>query len=89
MKPGEERIPVLNVTRAMDNRWQVASDPADESVPVFDTPQEACAWAIARAKLRRGRVLVENTPVDMGKENGGYLQTPWQKAQTRFNSNPR
>jgi hypothetical protein len=65
MNQRKECIPVFHVIRAIDNRWQVVGDALDQPSPLFDAPQDACDWAIARANLMRGRVLVENTPVDI------------------------
>ena len=84
MKQCEERIPIFNVVRTADDRWQVVSDELGEPVAFFNTTEEACSWAIVRAKPRRGRVFVENTPVDMEMKKDGYFGTPWQKPPTRF-----
>ena len=67
MNQREVCIPVFHVLRAMGNRWQVVSDALNQPSPLFDTPQDACYWAIVRATPVRGRVLVENTPVDIEK----------------------
>lgn len=87
MVPNEQRTLVLNVNRTIHNRWQVVSDPVEDSAPLFDTPQEACSWAIARAKLQRGRVLFENVPVTIKNEKDIYPRPPQQKPCTGFYSN--
>jgi len=86
MKRDEERILIFNVVRATDNRWQVLSDGLSEPIPIFDTPQDACSWAVGQAKARRGRVFVEKTPVDMAKERDTY-RTPRRWVPIRFTSN--
>jgi hypothetical protein len=61
----QQELPVLYVLRESQNRWNVASDDLHQSLASFDTPYEACAWAIARAVLKRGRVFVDKTPIQL------------------------
>ena len=70
--------------RSTDNRWRVLADELSEPIPVFDTPQDACSLAVARAKARRGRVFVEQTPVDIEKEKEIYIRTPSTRGPVRF-----
>ena len=55
---------VLSVFRGQNDRWHVIVDEFQRPLASFDCPHDACAWAIARAKDARGKVFVENTPVD-------------------------
>lgn len=52
--------PVLSVLRGPNQQWHVsAQDNLRQPLATFDNPQAACAWAIAHAQPKRGRVLVE------------------------------
>jgi len=84
MKHSEECVLILNVIRGTDNRWQVTSEDLGQPIAFFDTAQDACSWAIARAKPKRGRVFVEKTPVDMQNERGSYIRMSWQARPARF-----
>jgi hypothetical protein len=55
---------VLNVLRGQDDRWHVIAEDLQQPLASFDTPHDACAWAIAQAKGKRGKVFVGSTPVD-------------------------
>jgi hypothetical protein len=54
----------FRVLRGQNNQWHVTEQDLRQPVASFDSPHEACAWAIARAKPKRGRVFVEGTCVD-------------------------
>lgn len=54
----------FRVLRGKNNQWHVTAQDFRQPLASFDTPHEACAWAIARAKAKRGRVFVEETFVD-------------------------
>ena len=68
---------VLNVVKGMDHRWYVLINELDAPIAFFDTPHEACAWAIAHAKPKRGRVFLEKTPVDIENDGGTFSRAPW------------
>ena len=50
---------VLSVSLGENNQWHVSARDVSRPLASFDEPQAACAWAIAVAKPRRGKVLVE------------------------------
>ncbi len=64
MHPEQQNNLVLKVLRAHDNRWLVIADDPRQPLATFEGPRDACAWAIARAKSKRGRIFVEHIPVD-------------------------
>jgi len=55
---------ILSVSRGENQQWQVSVQDLKQPLATFNTPQAACAWAIARAKPKRGRVLVEELATD-------------------------
>ena len=55
---------VLSVLRGQDNRWHVTAQGFSQPLDSFGSPHEACAWALARAEPKRGRVFVEKALVD-------------------------
>jgi hypothetical protein len=55
---------VLSVLRGQNNRWHVFADGFHQSLASFDSPHDACAWAIARAMGKRGKLFVGDTLVD-------------------------
>jgi hypothetical protein len=55
---------ILSVSRGQNQQWHVSVQEVQQPLATFNTPQAACAWAIARAKPRRGRVLVEELETD-------------------------
>lgn len=55
---------ILRVLRGDDNRWHVIGDDFRQPLATFEGPHDACAWAITRAKSKRGNIFVENIPVD-------------------------
>lgn len=55
---------VLCVSRVHNQQWQVSVQDLQQPLATFDSAQAACAWAIARAKPKRGRVLVEEWETD-------------------------
>jgi hypothetical protein len=50
---------VFSVSHGQDRRWHVTTQDSPQPLVSFDDPQAACAWAIERAKPRRGKVFVE------------------------------
>jgi len=50
---------VLSVSPGKDKRWQVTAEDFMQPLASFDSPQAACTWAIAQAKLQGGKVLIE------------------------------
>ncbi len=54
----------LRVLRGQNDLWQVIAQDSPHALKSFDDPHEACAWAIALAKSKRGRVFVEEALVD-------------------------
>lgn len=54
---------ILSVSRGQNEQWRVTANDFGQPLATFDDPQAACAWAIARAKPRRGRVFFEAIPV--------------------------
>ena len=55
---------VLSVLRAQHDQWHVTAHDVPQPLVSFDSPHEACAWAIARAIPERGRVFVEGHLID-------------------------
>jgi hypothetical protein len=55
---------VLKVMLGEDKEWHVIVQDFHKPLASFDNPHSACAWAIARAKPKRGRVIVETIPVE-------------------------
>ena len=51
--------PVLSVSRGQNAQWHVIAQGLDHPLASFEDAQEACAWAIAVAKAKQGKVLVE------------------------------
>jgi len=54
----------FRILRGQNNQWQVTAQNFRQPLASFDSPHDACAWAIARAKPNRCRVFVEETFVD-------------------------
>lgn len=54
----------FRVLRGQDNQWHVTAHDFRQPLASFDSPHEACDWAIERAKPKQGRVFVEETLVD-------------------------
>lgn len=54
---------VLSVLLGKDKQWHVIAQDFRQPLASFDNPQSACGWAIARAKPKRGSVMVEEIPV--------------------------
>ena len=50
---------VLSVSLGQSNQWHVSARDVSHPLASFDEPQAACAWAIAVARPKRGKVLVE------------------------------
>jgi len=50
---------VLSVSPGKDYQWQVTAEDLKQPLASFDSPQAACDWAIAQAKLQGGKVLIE------------------------------
>jgi hypothetical protein len=50
---------VLSVSLTKNKQWHVTWKDSKQPLASFDNPQAACAWAIAQAKPKGGRVLVE------------------------------
>jgi hypothetical protein len=69
---GQESDLVLNVSRGQDSRWHVIVDDFHQPLASFDSPHDACAWAIARAIGKRGKVFVGDTLVDYSAELKDY-----------------
>jgi len=67
MDLNQESKLVLSVLRGQDNRWHVTEQGFGQLLDSFDSPHEACAWAVVRAEPKRGRVFVENVLVDYSK----------------------
>jgi hypothetical protein len=59
----QENDLVLNVLLGQNKEWHVIAQDFRQPLASFDNPHSACAWAIARAKPKRGRVIVEKIPV--------------------------
>jgi hypothetical protein len=57
----------FRVLRGQNNQWHVTAQDFRQPLASFDSPHEACAWAIARAIPKQGRVFVEETFVDYSK----------------------
>ncbi len=51
---------VMSVSPGKDKQWQVITEDIEQPLASFDSPQAACAWAIAQAKLLGGKVLIED-----------------------------
>jgi hypothetical protein len=54
---------VLNVMLGEDKAWHVVMQDVHQPLASFDNPHSACAWAIAHAKPKCGRVVMEKIPV--------------------------
>jgi hypothetical protein len=50
---------VLSVAPGQNNQWHVTALDSTDPLASFDDPQTACAWAVALAKPKQGRVVVE------------------------------
>ena len=50
---------ILSVSLGQNKQWYVSAQDLSHPLASFDNPQAACAWAIAVAKPKRGKVLVE------------------------------
>ncbi len=50
---------VLSVSLGQNKKWHVSLLDFSQPLASFDNPQAACVWAIAVAKPKRGKVLVE------------------------------
>lgn len=61
----------FKVLRGQNNQWHVTAQDLRQPLASFDSPHDACAWAIARAKPRRCRVFVEETFVDYSSLTAG------------------
>lgn len=72
MDLAQESDLVLSVSRGKNKQWHVTAHDFRQPLTTFDNPQAACAWAIARAKLKRGRVFLEGILVTWS-DNGGSL----------------
>ena len=64
MKFDQESNLDFRVSRGQNNQWHVTAHDLRQPLASFDSPHEACAWAIERARPKQGRVFVEETFVD-------------------------
>lgn len=65
----------FRVLRGQNNQWHVTAQDfrqlLRQPLASFDSPHDAIAWAIARAKPKRCRVFVEETFVDYSSFTAG------------------
>ena len=61
----------FRVLRGQNNQWHVTAQDLRQPLASFDSPHEARAWAIARAKPKQCRVFVEETFVDYSSFKAG------------------
>ncbi len=85
----------FRVLRGQDNQWHVTADDFHQPLASFDSPHDACAWAIARAKPKQCRVFVEETFVDYSRSTNAFYtparirsSTAGSMGLTRQASNP-
>jgi hypothetical protein len=67
---------VLSVSPGKDYQWQVTAEDFKKPLASFDSPQAACAWAIAQAKLQGGKVLIEELETSASASLHEGMNTP-------------
>ena len=67
---------VLSVSPGKDQQWQVTAEDLKQPLASFDSPQAACAWAIAQAKRQGGKVLIEELEASASASLQVGMNTP-------------